>query len=146
VDLDGERPGDAPATIKMTNLELEAASPGAWANTLRARVDHNVSEEVAARYGLAKTDLFNLTLHDTATGVTESIVNLTVKESPRRVDRVLATGSGARPQGRGLHADRHGSPGPCRSRSDQECVDRRQCLDEGDRRGQGQRRPRRRRL
>jgi phage tail sheath protein FI len=77
------------ATIALTNLTLEAASEGSWANSLRVRIDANVSADVAARYGLAVTDLFNLTVRDTASGATESFVNLTVKESPRRVDRVL---------------------------------------------------------
>jgi phage tail sheath protein FI len=77
------------ARIALTNLNLEAASSGSWANTLRVRIDANVSADVAARYGLAATDLFNLTVQDTASGATESFVNLTVKESPRRVDRVL---------------------------------------------------------
>ena len=77
------------AAIKLTNLTLEAASPGAWANTLRVRIDYNVSADVAAKYGLASADLFNLTIKNTATGATETFLNLSVKESPRRVDRVL---------------------------------------------------------
>ncbi|OGB24071.1 MAG: phage tail protein [Burkholderiales bacterium RIFCSPLOWO2_02_FULL_57_36] len=84
---------NANASIKLTNLPLEAASPGSWGNTLRARVDYNVSADVAARYGLAAADLFNLTVRDTATGITETFLNLTVKESPRRADRVLASES-----------------------------------------------------
>ncbi len=78
------------AAIKLTNLDLQAASRGSWANTLRVRIDANVSADIAARYGLATTDLFNLTVRDSATGAMETFVNLTVKESPRRVDRVLA--------------------------------------------------------
>lgn len=83
----------AGAAIKLSNLPLAAASFGAWANKLRVRVDYNVSTEVAARYGLTKADLFNLTIRDTATGVTETFLNLSVQESPRRVDRVLAAES-----------------------------------------------------
>ncbi|HET6940979.1 MAG TPA: phage tail sheath C-terminal domain-containing protein [Sphingomicrobium sp.] len=85
--------GDKPAGIKMTNLELSAASPGGWGNMLRVRVDNKVSEDVANRYGLAKADLFNLTVRDTKTEATETFLNLTAKESPRRVDRVLNTES-----------------------------------------------------
>lgn len=81
------------ALLKLTNLGLEASSPGAWGNTLRVRVDYQVSADVAARYGLTAADLFNLTVKNTATGVTESFRNLSVKESPRRVDRVLAAES-----------------------------------------------------
>ncbi|MEO8809434.1 MAG: phage tail sheath C-terminal domain-containing protein [Rhodanobacter sp.] len=81
-------------------IVLEAASPGAWANGLRARVeawvsdkDPRVSPEVANQFGLAASDLFNLTLHDTFSGVEETFLNLTLKESPRRVDRILKSGS-----------------------------------------------------
>lgn len=74
-------------------LRLEAASPGSWGNTLRVRIDHDVSAEVAGGMGLAATDLFNLTVRDTASGDQEAFVNLSAKESPRRVDRVLAAGS-----------------------------------------------------
>jgi phage tail sheath protein FI len=81
------------ASIVLTNLALQAASRGSWANTLRVRIDANVSADIAARYGLTTADLFNLTVRDTATGTTETFVNLTVKESPRRVDRVLTGGS-----------------------------------------------------
>lgn len=83
----------AKAAIKIANLPLEAASAGAWGNKLRARIDANVSADVAARYGLASSDLFNLTVRDINSGVQESFLNLTVKESPRRVDRVLKAGS-----------------------------------------------------
>ena len=81
------------AAIKIANLPLEAASAGSWGNQLRARIDTNVSADIAARYGLASTDLFNLTVRDMGSGRQESFSNLTVKESPRRVDRVLKAGS-----------------------------------------------------
>jgi len=68
---------------------LEAAYEGAWGNRLRARVDHDVSEEVAARYGLTKDDLFNLTVQEMATGFRETFRNVTVAASPRRADKVL---------------------------------------------------------
>jgi phage tail sheath protein FI len=86
---------DKPATaaIKITNLPLEAASFGTWGNKLRARIDAKVSADVAASYGLATTDLFNLTVRDMTSGTQESFLNLSVKESPRRVDRVLKAGS-----------------------------------------------------
>ncbi len=80
----------ARATIRIARLDLQAASEGTWGNSLRARIDFAVSADVAARMGLTAADLFNLTVRDMATGTTERIVNLTVKESPRRADRVLA--------------------------------------------------------
>lgn len=74
-------------------LALEAASPGAWGNALRIRIDGNVSAEVAADFGLEQADLFNLTVRNMDSGDQETFLNLTVAESPRRVDRVLAASS-----------------------------------------------------
>ncbi len=88
----GAKPGQA--ELSANGLDLVAASPGAWGNGLRARIDGEVSEDLALGFGLTKADLFNLTVRDTKTGVQEQFRNLTVKESPRRVDRVLANGSG----------------------------------------------------
>jgi hypothetical protein len=83
--------GNAAASIDANGLALTAASPGAWANDLRARVDHDVATDLPwlATFGLTGADLFNLTVRDTATGATETFLNLTVKDSPRRADRVL---------------------------------------------------------
>jgi Bacteriophage tail sheath protein len=89
VRLYREGADDATATIDANGLGLEAASPGTWGNALRARVDHDVAEAVAESFGLQKTALFNLTIRDTKTGVTEQFRNLTVADSPRLVDRVL---------------------------------------------------------
>lgn len=77
------------ATLSVNGLSLEAAYSGAWGNFLRVRVDRDVSEEKAERYGLKVNELFNLTIRDTKTGVTEKFLNLTGKDSPRRVDKVL---------------------------------------------------------
>ena len=68
---------------------LTAASEGAWGNALHAVVDSNVSADVATQFGLTAADLFNLTVRDFNTGVTETFRNLTVKDRPNRVDRVL---------------------------------------------------------
>ncbi len=87
--------GNAAARIDANGLELEAAYPGSWANELRARVDHDVPTDLPwlATFGLTSADLFNLTVRDTVSGATETFINLTVAESPRRVDRVLANDS-----------------------------------------------------
>ncbi len=82
------------AGLEKDNLKLEAASPGEWGNNLRIRIDDLVSEEVATNYGLSKTDLFNLTVHDTKTEEKEVFLNLSVADSPRKVDRVLKAESG----------------------------------------------------
>ena len=79
----------AKATLDAKGLKVEAANAGTWGNKLRARIDDKVAAEVATRYGLTAADLFNLTVRDTGTGVTETFLNVTVKDSPRRVDRVL---------------------------------------------------------
>jgi len=84
---------DATATINANGLGLAAASPGSWGNALRVRVDHDVREEIAESFGLLKEDLFNLTVRDTKTGATEQFRNLTVADSPRVVDKVLANES-----------------------------------------------------
>jgi phage tail sheath protein FI len=85
----------ARAELNVNGLTLEAAYEGAWGNALRARVDHNVSDEPSwvAAHGLTKADLFNLIVRDTSTGAIESFLNVTVKESPRRIDRILENGS-----------------------------------------------------
>jgi phage tail sheath protein FI len=77
------------AELTVKNLTLEAAYPGLWGNYLRARVDHDVSADVAADFGVPDDTLFNLTIRDMKTGVTELFRNLTVIDSPRRVDNVL---------------------------------------------------------
>jgi len=77
------------AKLICDTLNLIAAEPGAWGNHLRARVDHDVSADVAQRYGLQQADLFNIYVHDKKTGFTEQYRNVSVKESPRKVDKVL---------------------------------------------------------
>nr|MDO8133985.1 hypothetical protein [Candidatus Njordarchaeum guaymaensis] len=85
--------GNSIAKLDANGLKLKAVSPGAWGNYLRARVDSDVSEDLAKSYGLNKTDLFNLTLRDTKIDVTEQFRNVTVMESPRRVNRTLESES-----------------------------------------------------
>jgi phage tail sheath protein FI len=77
----------------MTKLKLKAANPGSWGNNLQIQVDYDVAEEVAKKYGLEKSDLFNLTVKDLLAGALEEFRNLSIKDSPRRVDLVLANES-----------------------------------------------------
>jgi phage tail sheath protein FI len=79
----------ARAQFDIAEVPLEAATAGTWGNKLRVRIDDQVSADVASLYGLAKTDLFNLTVRNMASGAQETFLNLSAKESPRRVDRVL---------------------------------------------------------
>ena len=83
------------ATIALPGgvLTLAAVSPGAWGDALAAVVDDHVSAAVAAQLGLETSDLFNLTLRDAATGAIEQHQDLSVKDSARRVDTLLATAS-----------------------------------------------------
>jgi phage tail sheath protein FI len=83
----------ARARINIPGLPLEAASPGNSGNALRARIDNHVSVDAANELGLDIADVFNLTLYDAGTGTSETFANVSVRESPRRVDRVLAADS-----------------------------------------------------
>jgi phage tail sheath protein FI len=81
------------ATLSVGTLNLQAATPGAWGKQLRARVDHDVTDAAAARYGLTANDLFNLTVRDMGIGYTEQFRNVSVVPGPRQVDKVLANQS-----------------------------------------------------
>lgn len=71
------------------SFTLNAASPGKWSDNLKIVVNYDgIDAEVAKRYGLAPTDLFNLSVTDGA-GSIERIRNVSVVESSRRLDRVL---------------------------------------------------------
>lgn len=88
---------DPSASSPMPNTELSiggikliAVYEGKWGSNLRANVDTDASADVALRMNLTKADLFNLTVKDTGPGgATEQFRNLTVKDSPRRIDNVL---------------------------------------------------------
>src|SRR5262245_62124738 len=84
-------PVGSTAQLNFGDFKFDAASPGKWGVYLRVAVDtKNQSDEVAAAMGVTKADLFNLTVVDTNPGgKTESYANLTLKDSPRRVDKVL---------------------------------------------------------
>jgi hypothetical protein len=78
------------AKLSVGEINLLAAHHGKWGSNLRASVDTNVSADAALHMNLTKADLFNLTVKDTGSGgTTEQFRNLTVKDSPRRIDNVL---------------------------------------------------------
>jgi len=85
--------GTATARIDANALILDAASTGSWANSLRARIDHDVLQSAADSLGVAFDDLFNLSVRDGGTGVIETYNNVTFVDSARRVDKVLKNGS-----------------------------------------------------
>lgn len=80
-------PGAAADTDPLT---LRAANPGAWGNSLRARVDH-VTRDPDPALGEQAKFLFNLYLHDRSTGVTEEHRNVVTSPTshPRFVTNVL---------------------------------------------------------
>jgi uncharacterized protein len=83
---------DGTAQIDLKAFKLEAAGPGAFGNLLQAVVDTNgITDSIAKQYGLKKADLFNLTIqYDPANkGPKETFLNLSVADSPRRIDKVL---------------------------------------------------------
>lgn len=100
-------PGDAeagqPAPVTSARLQVGAlsfvaANPGSWGAKLTVNVDvdvdvEGITREAAAKLGVCTSDLFNLSVTDAGTGWSERFLNLTVKDGPRRVDRVLAAES-----------------------------------------------------
>ncbi len=73
------------ATLTLpVGLNLVAASAGDWGGALRVRIDYNSRTPT-------DTTLFNLTIRDTTTGVTERFINLsTVLENARFITKILA--------------------------------------------------------
>jgi phage tail sheath protein FI len=79
------------ARISGTNLSLEAASEGAWGNSLRARVDHKTREPSSEE---APNSLFNLFVRDGLTGQIEVFRNLSITSGhSRQVDKILESES-----------------------------------------------------
>jgi len=82
------------ASVAVGAFKLVAANDGKWGTALRVVVDtSNIQAATAASLGVAVADIFNLTVTDTGTGKSERFANLTVKDSPRRIDKVLTAGS-----------------------------------------------------
>lgn len=79
-------PARSHASIDANGLVLQALTPGAWGNALRARIDHNIVPSDSRR--------FNLTVRDGASGKLEIFRNLSWQAgNPRQVDAVLANES-----------------------------------------------------
>ncbi|HEX5321210.1 MAG TPA: phage tail sheath C-terminal domain-containing protein [Stellaceae bacterium] len=82
----------APLTVGA--LKFVAANEGQWGVGLRVTVDQTgVTADVATLLGVTTADVFNLSVTDTSSGRGERILNLTVKDGPRRVDNVLVAES-----------------------------------------------------
>ncbi|MEE8058331.1 MAG: phage tail sheath subtilisin-like domain-containing protein [Pseudomonadales bacterium] len=70
-------------------LTLETANEGAWGNHLQVSIDHTIEAGVAEQYGLTVDELFNLSIEDTLSAETEQFLNLSLKDSARRINKVL---------------------------------------------------------
>lgn len=87
-------PAAARRSITVGNFGFLASNEGRWGNALRLEIDlNNVSDAAAAMLGVAKSQLFNVSVRDIGSGRSERYLNLTAVESPRRIDRVLAAES-----------------------------------------------------
>jgi len=79
------------------DVKLVAASPGTWGNTMVYVIDgKGITDDIADRFGIAKADLFNLTLYENpGSGTVERFLNLAITDTAgaRRLDRVLANES-----------------------------------------------------
>ena len=91
--------GTGIATASAGTLNLEASNPGEWGNSLRAMIDYTgITDDIAKNYDptFTKDDLFNLTIKQINPAKPKEVVkqevfrNVTIKESSRRIDRVLA--------------------------------------------------------
>jgi len=82
---------------KNADLKLEAISVGAAGDKFTYTVDvKGITDDVASRYGIAKTDLFNLTVYEEpGKGRVERFLNVAITSGAgaRRLDRVLAAES-----------------------------------------------------
>ncbi len=82
---------------QRADVLLESSSAGKWGNSLVYVVDaKGITQDVADRFGVAKDDLFNLTIYDDpGKGSMEKFLNVAVAETAgaRRLDRVLTSES-----------------------------------------------------
>ena len=90
---------DRASIVLSPGLELQARVPGSWGNLLKARIevidDANVRKAVAVQLSgfgdkVAPEDVFTLIVHDDGSKATETFANVTLVNSPNRLDRVLA--------------------------------------------------------
>ena len=85
------------ARAQRADVLLEGASAGEWGNSLVYVVDSKgITDDVADRFGVAKDDLFNLTIYDDpGKGSMEKFLNVAVTDTAgaRRLDRVLTSES-----------------------------------------------------
>ena len=80
--------GGGSASLTIAGLQVEAIDPGTWGNAITATVDDlGITDEVAASLGVARADLFNLTVQ--AEGTTERFTSVTAVAGPRQADVIV---------------------------------------------------------
>ncbi|HEV8568086.1 MAG TPA: phage tail sheath C-terminal domain-containing protein [Actinoplanes sp.] len=88
--------GATASTLNAGGLALQAYGPGVWGDRLEVDIAHpepGDAAEVATAQGVEPDDLFHLTVREGEAedpDTTESFLNVTVADGPRRVDLVLA--------------------------------------------------------
>lgn len=92
---DDAHPEKNTALLAVDSVTLQAASPGKWGTNLRLSVDTtNVLPATATQLGVSADKIFAITVTDTSPGgATETFSDVTLVESPRRLDRVLLESS-----------------------------------------------------
>jgi phage tail sheath protein FI len=92
---DDAHPEKSIALLAADSVTLQAASPGKWGANLRLSVDTtNVLPATATQLGVSADKIFSITVKDTSPGgATETFSDVTLVESSRRLDRVLADSS-----------------------------------------------------
>ncbi len=83
------------AKVEVDNVRLRAASWGKWGANLRLAVDTTgVLDSSATQLGVAKDKIFSIKVKDAAPGgAEETFSNVTLVDSPRRLDQVLSDSS-----------------------------------------------------
>ncbi len=86
----------APVGASSVTLPLQAVSPGSWGKNLKAQIDNNILPNTAQQYvgqNLQDSDLFNVTVTDTQSGVQETFRNVSLKPGSRQIANILANQS-----------------------------------------------------
>ena len=81
------------ASVLHEHLQFKAAGPGSWGNKLEVKITDvppAIGDQIKDGFGVADSNaFFNVTVTDTATGNVEEFRNLTLVDSPRRIDQVV---------------------------------------------------------
>jgi len=82
------------AAVEVDNVKLRAASWGKWGANLRLSVDTTgVLPSAATQLAVGADKIFAITVTDVSSGAQETFSNVTLADSARRLDKVLADSS-----------------------------------------------------